>query len=124
MFRRPPHPNLASRVDEILQQGSAATNGLIKLEIISGARNDKESEDYSQALNALSQLTIDDRTWAEAARLGYRLRRQGLTVHSPDLIVAASAMEHGAILVHADADFDRIAANSRLRVESFAEANG
>lgn len=113
---------MASRVDEILQQGSAATNGLIRLEIVSGARNEREFEDYSETLNALIQLAIDDRTWAQAARLGYRLRRQGLTVHSPDLIVAACALEHAAVLVHADADFDRIAANSGLAVESFADA--
>jgi len=31
-------------------------------------------------------------------------------------------MEHGAVLIHADADFDWIAANADLRVESFADA--
>lgn len=122
VFRRLPNPDLASSVDEILRRGAAATNGLIKLEIVSGARNEREFADYSEALNALIQLTIDDRTWTHAARLGYRLRRQGFTVHSPDLIIAASAIEHDAVLIHADADFDRIAASSGLAVESFANA--
>jgi predicted nucleic acid-binding protein len=45
-----------------------------------------------------------------------------LTCLTADLIIAASAMEHEAVLVHSDADFDRIAANSGLRAESLAEA--
>jgi hypothetical protein len=33
-----------------------------------------------------------------------------------------AGIEHDAVLIHADADFDRIAANADLRVESFANA--
>ena len=123
LFRRPPHAELASRVDEILRQGRAATNGVIRLEIVSGARNEREFDDYSETLHALIQLAIGDQTWTQAARLGYQMRRLGITASTPDLIISASAMEHRAVLIHADADFDRIAAKADIRVESFTNAS-
>jgi predicted nucleic acid-binding protein len=113
---------MAERVDDLLERQVAATNGLITVEIVSGATNEKEFADSSATLGALHQLSLNDRTWSRASRLGYDLRRRGLTCLTPDLIIAASAIEHGAVLVHADADFDRIAANSGLAVESFANA--
>jgi predicted nucleic acid-binding protein len=112
---------MAERVDDILERQVTATNGLITVEIVSGAKNEKEFADSSATLGALHQLSLNDRTWSRAARLGYDLRRRGLTCLTPDLIVSASAMEHDAVLIHADADFDRIASNSELRVESFVE---
>jgi len=120
LFRRSPPKDMAERVDDLLERQVAATNGLITVEIVSGATNEKEFADSSATLGALHQLSLNDRTWSRAARLGYDLRRRGLTCLTPDLIIAASAIEHGAVLVHADADFDRIAANSGLAVESFA----
>ena len=122
LFRRSPPKNMAERVDDLLERQVAATNGLITVEIVSGATNEKEFADSSATLGALHQLSLNDRTWSRAARLGYDLRRRGLTCLTPDLVIAASAIEHGAVLVHADADFDRIAANSGLAVESFANA--
>ena len=122
LFRRSPPKNMAERVDDLLERQVAATNGLITVEIVSGATNEKEFADSSATLGALHQLSLNDRTWSRAARLGYDLRRRGLTCLTPDLIIAASAIEHGAVLVHADADFDRITANSGLAVESFANA--
>lgn len=121
-LRRGTPPNISARIDDLLGRGVVSTNGLLKVEILSGAHTEQEFEDYSARFDALHQLTIDDRTWRAAARLGHELRRRGLTCLTADLIIAASAMEHEAVLVHSDADFDRIAANSGLRAESLAEA--
>jgi predicted nucleic acid-binding protein len=121
-LRKGTPPNIRVRIDDLLKRGMVSTNGLLKVEILGGAHSEQEFEEYSARFDALHQLTIDDNTWHAAARLGYELRRRGLTCLTADLIIAASAIAHEAVLVHADADFDRIAANSELRVESFAEA--
>jgi len=120
-LRRGTPPNISLRIDELLSRGVVSTNGVVKLEILSGAHNEQEFQDYSARFDALHQLAIHDGTWHAAARLGHDLRRQGVACLTPDLIIAASAMEHDAVLIHADADFDRIASNSELRVESFVE---
>jgi len=106
-------------VDGLLGK-TAATNGIVKVEIATGARTEAEFQDNRETLDALINLSMGERTWALASRVGFELRRQGVTVSLPDLIIAASAIEHDAVLIHADADFDRIAAHSDLKVESFA----
>ncbi|MDR1428593.1 MAG: PIN domain-containing protein [Bifidobacteriaceae bacterium] len=57
-------------------------------------------------------------TFADASRLYWRLRRAGVTVRSTiDVLIARTAIEHHALLLHADRDFDLIAAHTpELRV--------
>jgi len=54
--------------------------------------------------------------WSEAAALGQRCRRNGISAGSLDLLIASVALHHDADLVTFDADFDRIATVSTLRV--------
>ncbi len=88
-----------------------------------GCRTEREYAINDQRFRGLVQLTVNKPTWDEAAGLGFALRRKGVTAGLPDLIIAASALEHDAIVVHADADFDNIAKHSDLRVESYAESS-
>jgi predicted nucleic acid-binding protein len=48
--------------------------------------------------------------WEAAARIFYDLRRQGLTVRSTiDCCIAQAAIDHQAVLIHNDRDFEAIA---------------
>lgn len=119
LFRSPNrHPILSKRLDDLLDRGVVATNPLIRLEILRGATGDREYDRLSNLFDGLLQLPIDDGTWSEAIRLGFDLRRRGLIAQTTDLIVAASAIRTGAVLMHRDADFDRIATHTVLQVES------
>lgn len=120
LFRKRLNQDMADRVDRLLAERLAAVNGFIGLEVVSGANNEREYKQSGDNLAALQQLTISESTWTRAARLGYDLRRRGLPNRSADLLIAASAIEHGAVLMHADTDFDRIAEHSELKVESYA----
>jgi predicted nucleic acid-binding protein len=120
LFRKRLNQQMAAKVDAILAERRAATNGFIRLEIVSGAGTEKEYRESLDNLSALTQLEITDSTWTRAARLGYDLRRKGLPNQSSDLLIATSAIEHDAVLMHADADFDLIAQHSDLKVESYA----
>jgi hypothetical protein len=122
VFRRPPDRRIEQRVREVVRGRSAASNGVIRIELAAGAKSEREYLDTCETVDALTELPLRSTTVERACRLGYDLRRKGITASTPDLIIAASAMEHDAVLVHADADFDRIAANADLRVESFANA--
>lgn len=118
-FRPKTAKPLRDRIDELLRARSAAVNGMIRLELLAGARGDKEFQDLQATLGLIINLSWPEELWDKAASLGFRLRRQGLTFSTPDLVVATSALEHHAVLVHADADFDRIAAHSDLKVEGY-----
>jgi predicted nucleic acid-binding protein len=85
-----------------------------------GCRTPEEYAINDQRFRGLVQIPIDQAIWEGAAGLGFALRRRAVTVGLPDLLIAASALEHDAIVVHADTDFDKIAEHSDLRVESYA----
>jgi len=121
VLRRAPRPKIASRVDELLGRGRVATNQFILLEVVGGARNKADFQEYSDLFASLMQCSIDAPTWELATRLAYDLRRAGATTRAPDVIIAASSILRGAILVHADNGFDSIATHSPLRVESYAK---
>jgi len=50
-------------------------------------------------------LEVRDGVWERAYRLAYRARREGLTVPSLDILIAALAAEHNCGLLHADRHF-------------------
>lgn len=120
VIRGSPPDDLAARVRALVGSSLAAVNPLIRLEIMIGAKDERCRAAYESAIGGLTQLSIADQTWDSATALGFQARQRGVTAHAADLIISASAIEHQAILVHADVDFDRIAASSPLRVESYA----
>lgn len=115
-------PKLRGRVDQLLEQDRAATTGMVRLEVLGGARSEGEYRRLAELFSALHQLPVEEGTWSEAAWLGFQLRRRGVTVPFTDLLIAAAAMHGGAVLLHQDRHFDVIAANAPLVVESHVPA--
>lgn len=63
-----------------------------------------------------------EKTWSDATRIFFELRKKGITVRSSiDCCITQIALEHDALLLHKDADFDRIASIRPLRFEWFTE---
>lgn len=58
----------------------------------------------------LPELPIDDAVWRAAYDLSRRARPQGITVPATDVVIAACARRHGAVLESADTDFDLLMA--------------
>lgn len=84
-----------------------ATTGIIFQEVLQGVRDPKEYEHMRQVL--WSTLILEPRelsTYEVAAQLYRDARAKGVTVRKPnDCLIAAIALEHGALLVHNDRDF-------------------
>jgi predicted nucleic acid-binding protein len=108
---------LAERVRALLSADQVATTGLIRLELLSGARSQVDLQSLSGMLAALHQLPVPEERWDEAARLGFLLRRHGLRVPFADILIAAVAIAAGASVLHVDRHFDLIAAHAPLLVE-------
>lgn len=67
-------------------------------------------------LEGQQYLDLTPRTWPDAARISFDLRRAGKTVRSPiDCCVAQLAIEHEVELVHCHRDFEVIATIRNLR---------
>jgi predicted nucleic acid-binding protein len=91
-----------------------------QLELLQGAKNQKEWELLDDYLASQYYLEASESTWREAARIYFDLRRKGININSPvDCCIAQIAMEHGALLLHDDKDFQRIARIRPLDQEHF-----
>ena len=80
-------------------------------EVLQGARNETEWRTLKRYLSSQTVIPPADplRSHVEAARIYFDCRRRGLTVRSTlDCIVAQTALEQGAPLLHDDRDYDAI----------------
>jgi predicted nucleic acid-binding protein len=88
-----------------------ATTGIIFQEVLQGIRDEAKFERMRARL--WGTLILEPRelsTYEIAAQLHRRARRMGLTIRKPnDCLIAALALEHGALLVHNDRDFFALA---------------
>ena len=91
-----------------------------QLELLQGAKDEGEWSRLDEYLATQYYLEATEDTWREAARIYFDLRRKGITISSPiDCCIAQIAMEAGALLLHQDQDFEKIAGIRPLAVERF-----
>jgi predicted nucleic acid-binding protein len=93
-----------------------ATVGIVQLELLAGARDDRQAQALSRLLGRCDFLPLEeDVDYRFAAALYRECRRQGTTIRRlPDCLIAAIAIRNDAELLHDDADFDAIALHVRL----------
>ncbi len=120
-LRKDPLPAIRDRVDSLLKDEAVLTTGIVKLEILAGARTEKEYARLKARFDALDHVDTGDEVWQDACDYGFRLRRKGLTIPSTDILIAACTIRAGAVLVHADVHFDSMAKTVGLRVESHVQ---
>jgi predicted nucleic acid-binding protein len=111
----------ARRCVELIERGDpVALTDVIFTEILQGLRSDEEAETVERHLRAFPVLRLeglDD--FALAAGLYRTARQGGVTIRNTlDCLIAAPCVRTGAPLLHADADFDRLASCSSLRIFS------
>lgn len=107
---------LGTRLDQLVAADQAATTGLVRLEVLRGLRDDQVNE-VSFMFATLRQLPFDEHVVDEAVRIGRRLRSAGRPAPGADLVIAAVAVLHDAVIVHRDEHYEVIAAHSALRTE-------
>lgn len=93
------------------EQEEIATTGVVFQEVLQGIRDPGQFDRMRQVLWAT--LILEPRelsTYEVAAQLYRKARGAGLTIRkSSDCLIAALALEHGALLVHNDRDFVHLA---------------
>ncbi|UCE17663.1 MAG: PIN domain nuclease [Gemmatimonadota bacterium] len=102
-------------VGRIISEGSAATCGMILVELLGGTRTPKEYVELLEELQALHYLPVTDRVWLSASRLSFELRRKGLTIPSTDVLIASVALNSKCLLLHSDHHFELISEHTNLK---------
>jgi predicted nucleic acid-binding protein len=95
------------RLREILQKEEALSCGVVLVEILRGAKNEKDFQALHDSLISLPQIPIDAGVIERASKWGFLLDRKGKSISTTDLLIAAAAYEK-ARLLHADSDFEII----------------
>jgi predicted nucleic acid-binding protein len=109
------------RCVELIEGGEpVALTDVIFTEVLQGLQSEEEAQVVERHLRAFPVLRLEGlEDFGLAARLYRAARRQGVTIRSTlDCLIAAPCIRTGAPLLHADADFDRLASCSPLRIFS------
>jgi predicted nucleic acid-binding protein len=103
--------------DAIGEGADVALTGVILAEILQGIPSDSEFARLRKALSSFRMLQpASGETYVQAAKLHRAGRKRGVTIRSlVDCLIAAIAMEHGAVILHKDRDYERISEYAPLK---------
>jgi len=112
LTRRETRPEVREIVEPLLLAGQIATCGIVDLELLFSATSPTVYAEAASALRALPRVPVSEAVVDRALEVQALLAEgsQHRAVPLPDLLVAACAETAGLIVLHYDADFERIAA--------------
>lgn len=109
-------PEVQAVVEPLLARDEVAVCPMVSLELLYSARSSSDYDNLASALRGMPTATMDTATWEQALSLQYALSRKGQHRRAiPDLLIAATGLQHGLVVLHYDSDFDLIADVSELR---------
>ena len=107
---------LRERVKHLITEGGILLPGIIKAEILRGAKGKKEYESLDELLDGLTYLPVEEDFWSRLARFSFDLFRKGIVVPLVDTYVSLLTIENDALLLHRDQHFDLVAQKTNLNV--------
>lgn len=119
-FNRPGTPR-AGGVERLIREDRAALVGIVLAELFQGARNEEELSELRTALGAVSWIKTTDEVHVRAGRLGFEMRRLGVTVPVTDCIIAAGAESIGGHVLTLDGHFKELAQVASLNLRGLEE---
>jgi len=113
------HPQVRARFVALLTEGRLAACQMTALEYLNNAPSPEGYEALWAALHGHRWMDVSTAAMERALDVHRLLaeRSQHRHFRLPDLIIAATAEQHGATVLHYDADYDRIAAVTGQPVE-------
>jgi predicted nucleic acid-binding protein len=115
-FARKDFIKIKEAISSLLDNNRVAIAGPIMVELIQGARTEKEGDALKSRIKGLHWLQIIDEHWHKAADLAFSLRRKGITISAIDSLLTTVAISYNCKILHKDSDFDLIAKHSSLKL--------
>ena len=106
--------------DLIATTDDVAVSEPVIMEVLAGARDDRRARDLRRLMDRFPLMRFDAAVDFDAATRIYRTcRRSGVTPRGMlDCMIAAVAWRHGAKLLAADSDLDRVAEVMGIEMET------
>ena len=105
-----------AKIEILLGEDCVAISGIIKLEVLSGARTEKEYRELSEDLESLHYIPTNEEAWHYSYRLSRDIKNKGFSVPATDLLIASVAITAGCELMHFDKHFTLLAKHSSLQI--------
>ena len=111
LTRRDTRPEVRDVIEPLLLAGRIATCGIVDLELLFSAPDPGTYAELARVLRALPRVAVTDDAVDRSLEVQGQLatRSQHRAVPLPDLLIAACAERAGLVVLHYDAEFDRIA---------------
>ena len=103
-----------NKIIELLEEDKVAACGIIITELLHGAKTSKETDIIKEYITGVNIFDITTDNYINAGILGCLLRRNGITVPLPDLIIAEICISNKIRLFTNDRHFIKISENSSL----------
>ena len=117
-------PPLAALRKLIADDAPLAVPGIVLQELLSGVRSGQQFRKLQRAVAGFPLLLAGDAHHVRAAQISNACRRRGVACSAIDALIAAQVIESGGRLFTIDADFQRIATHSPLKLIELAERTG
>ena len=102
---------VARRLRPLMEEGLLATCAIVDLEVLYSSRNLADYEETLEECRSLDDAPITPEVMSRAIELQHALAERGRhRLPIPDLVISAAAQVAGLVVLHYDADFERIAA--------------
>lgn len=118
-FRPQGYEDLKASLGARVSGGDVHTCWPVRAELLVGARDEAAFGKLSSLFESLPEVPINSRVWEQSAELGFRVRRAGLSIPLPDLLIAQAASAASLELWHMDAHFDMLVPHLALVTRSF-----
>jgi predicted nucleic acid-binding protein len=115
-FWRGSDPDISRKVRELIKADRACITGIILTELLQGARTPDEMDYLKGILSDIPRLPLTEEVFVKAAELSFQLKKLGKTVHTTDVIIAASALLGRAEVFTLDEHFRLVKLVAPLRL--------
>ena len=110
---------IRNRIDYLIKENLILTTGIIRMELLSGTKNEVEYMRLKKRLSAFRSIKTDESTWEKTCEVGFHLRRKGVTVPYTDILIATCALVEECVVLHVDNHFDLMSEHLDLKTESY-----
>jgi len=115
-FRPRADQSLHHLVKDLILSERVLLPGIIKTELLRGAKNKKEFNQLSQLLKGLAYLAVHEDYWERLSEFSFQLFRKGVVVPLTDTYIALLCIENKASILHRDKHYDMIAKKTKLKI--------
>ncbi|MBI5418310.1 PIN domain-containing protein [Candidatus Poribacteria bacterium] len=105
---------LVEKIAMLLKSNKTVYTGIIALELINGAKSNKELEILDNLFSTMDKINTNEKTFFNAGKLGFAIARKGYTINTVDLLIAQIAIENNLSIMTNDEHFNIISKCSHL----------